>query len=56
MAMSCIFLLFSCCVPTKQYDDDGEEIPEVKYFRVDDYNFSEGNLVRKSGDWYEFRR
>ena len=39
-----------------EYDDDGEEIPEVKYFRVDDYNFSEGNLVRKSGDWYEFRR
>lgn len=39
-----------------EYDDDGEEIPEVKYFNVDDYNFSEGNLVRKSGDLYEFRR
>ena len=39
-----------------EYDDDGEEIPEVIYFNVDDYNFSEGNLVRKSGDLYEFRR
>lgn len=38
------------------HDDDGEEIPEVIYFNVDDYNFSEGNLVRKSGDLYEFRR
>ena len=39
-----------------EYDDDGEEIPGVTYFGVDDYNFTEGNLVRKSGDLYELRR
>mgnify|MGYP001250882355 CR=1 FL=1 len=39
-----------------EYDEDGDEIHEPRYFTVDDYNFYEGNLVKVRGDLYELRR